>query len=53
PSVDWQSWLYTLGMPPITHDFSTQLEQQCRQLATQQSPIKKEQMNMLNAKQVA
>ncbi|CAF3809898.1 unnamed protein product [Rotaria sordida] len=53
PSVDWQSWLYTLGMPPITHDFSTQLEQQCRQLATQQSPITKEQMNMLNAKQVA
>ncbi|CAF1354655.1 unnamed protein product [Rotaria sordida] len=53
PSVDWQSWLYTPGMPPITHDFSTQLEQQCRQLATQQSSITKEQMNMLNPKQVA
>ena len=53
PSVDWQSWLYTPGMPPITHDFSTQLEEQCRTLAIQQSPITKEQMNMLNAKQVA
>ncbi|CAM4874791.1 unnamed protein product [Rotaria socialis] len=53
PSVDWQSWLYTPGMPPITHDFSTQLEEQCNQLATQLSPITNEQMNMLNAKQVA
>ncbi|CAF5040386.1 unnamed protein product, partial [Rotaria magnacalcarata] len=53
PSVDWQSWLYTPGMPPITHDFSTKLEEQCNQLATQLSPITKEQMNMLNAKQVA
>ncbi|CAF1285700.1 unnamed protein product [Rotaria sp. Silwood1] len=53
PSVDWQSWLYTPGMPPITHDFSTKLEEQCRQLSTQQSSITKEQMNMLNAKQVA
>ncbi|CAF2681247.1 unnamed protein product [Rotaria sp. Silwood2] len=53
PSVDWQSWLYTPGMPPITHDFSTQLEEQCRELAAQESCITKEQMNMLSAKQVA
>lgn len=53
PSVDWKSWLYTPGMPPVTHDFSTQLEEKCRQLATQESPITKEQMETLNAKQVA
>ncbi|CAF4118361.1 unnamed protein product, partial [Rotaria sp. Silwood2] len=53
PSVDWQSWLYTPGMPPITHDFSTQLEEQCRELAAQESCITKEQMNMLSAKQIA
>jgi leukotriene-A4 hydrolase len=40
-------------MPPITHDFSTQLEAQCRQLANQQSPITKDQMDSLNPKQVA
>jgi leukotriene-A4 hydrolase len=53
PSVDWQSWLYTPGMPPITHDFSTQLEEQCRQLADQQSPITNDQINSLNPKQIA
>jgi leukotriene-A4 hydrolase len=53
PSVDWQSWLYTPGMPPITHDFSTKLEDQCRQLAHQSSPITNQQMNSLNAKQIA
>lgn len=53
PPVDWQSWLYTPGMPPVTHDFSTQLEEQCRQLANQQSPITGKQMSSLNPKQVA
>ncbi len=53
PSVDWQSWLYTPGMPPITHDFSTKLEDQCRQLADQQSAITNQQMSSLNAKQIA
>jgi leukotriene-A4 hydrolase len=53
PPVDWQSWLYTPGMPPVTHDFSTQLEEQCRQLASQPSALTKEQMTSLNAKQVA
>ncbi|CAF3551143.1 unnamed protein product [Adineta steineri] len=53
PSVAWQSWLYTPGMPPVTHDFSTKLEENCHQLANQQSSITKEQMNSLNAKQVA
>ena len=52
PSVDWQSWLYAPGMPPITHDFSTQLEEQSRQLANQQSPPTNEQLNSLNPKQV-
>ncbi|CAF3866452.1 unnamed protein product [Rotaria sp. Silwood1] len=52
-SVNWQSWLYTPGMPPVTHDFSTQMEEKCRQLVIQQSPITKEQMKMLNTKQVA
>lgn len=53
PAVDWQSWLYTPGMPPVTHDFSTELEQHCRQLAGQSSPLTNEQMSALNAKQVA
>ncbi|CAF5051309.1 unnamed protein product [Rotaria sp. Silwood1] len=39
PSVDWQSWIYTLGMPLITHDYSTQLEQQCHKLVNQQTSI--------------
>jgi leukotriene-A4 hydrolase len=40
-------------MPPITHDFSTQLEEQCRQLSNQQTPITKDQINSLNPKQIA
>jgi leukotriene-A4 hydrolase len=44
PSVDWQSWIYTLGMPPMTHDYSTQLEQQCHKLANQQTSITQQQI---------
>jgi len=51
--VDWNSWLYTPGMPPITIDFSTKLEQQCRQLVDQYSSISSEQLNSLNANQIA
>ncbi|CAF1584852.1 unnamed protein product [Rotaria magnacalcarata] len=43
-SVYWQSWIYTLGMPPITHDYSTQLEQQCHKLANQQTSITQQQI---------
>lgn len=52
PSVDWQSWLYAPGMPPITHDFSTHLEEQCRTFANQSTPITKEQIDSLNPKQI-
>jgi leukotriene-A4 hydrolase len=51
--VDWNSWLYTPGMPPITIDFSTELERKCRQLADQPSLISNEQMKLLNANQIA
>jgi leukotriene-A4 hydrolase len=51
--VDWDSWLYTPGMPPITIDFSTKLEQECRQLADQPSAISKDQLESLNANQIA
>jgi leukotriene-A4 hydrolase len=51
--VDWHSWLYTPGMPPITIDFSTKLEQQCRQLAVEYQSISNEQLNLLNANQIA
>ena len=40
-------------MPPLTLDFSTQLEEQCRQLAAQPASIGKQQMDLLNPKQVA
>ena len=40
-------------MPPITIDFSTELEQQCRQLANQPSSISDDQMKVLNANQIA
>jgi leukotriene-A4 hydrolase len=51
--VDWNSWLYTPGMPPITIDFSTKLERQCRQLANEYSSISSEQLHSLNANQIA
>lgn len=52
PTVDWQSWLYAPGMPPVTHNFSTQLEEQCRTFANQSTPISKEQIDSLNPKQI-
>ena len=52
-SVDWQAWLYTPGMPPVTHDFSTQLAAQCQKLSQQLTPITNEQMQSLNSKQIA
>ncbi|CAF3406435.1 unnamed protein product [Rotaria socialis] len=52
-SVDWQSWIYTLGMPPITHDYSTQLEQQCHKLANQQTSITQQQIESFNVEQIA
>ena len=51
--VDWHSWLYTPGMPPISIDFSTKLEQQCRTLASEYHSISSEQLNALNANQIA
>jgi leukotriene-A4 hydrolase len=51
--VDWNSWLYTPGMPPIAIDFSTKLERQCRELVDQYSSITSEQLNSLNANQIA
>lgn len=51
--VDWHSWLYTPGMPPISMDFSTKLEQQCRTLAAEYSSISSEQLDALNANQIA
>ena len=53
PKVDWQSWLYTPGMPPITLDFSTELETKCRQLAEQTKPFERDQIEALNPKQLA
>ncbi|CAF1358338.1 unnamed protein product [Rotaria sp. Silwood1] len=47
--IDWNSWLYTHGMPSITIDFSIKLERQCQQLADQYSLITNEQLNLLNA----
>ena len=32
PVMDWHSWLYKPGMPPVTLDFSTLLETECRHL---------------------
>ncbi len=51
--VDWHSWLYTPGMPPITIDFSTELEYQCRKLTAEYQLISCEQMNSLTANQIA
>lgn len=51
--VDWYSWLYKPGMPPITIDYSTQLEQHCRQLADQPSTITHDQMKLLQPNQIA
>lgn len=51
--VDWDSWLYTPGMPPVTLDFSTALETECRQLADPLTPLRSEQIKQLNPKQMA
>ncbi|CAF1303939.1 unnamed protein product [Adineta steineri] len=50
--VDWNLWLNTPGMPPITIDFSTELERQCRQLANQPELISDAQMKLLNSNQI-
>ncbi|CAF1467482.1 unnamed protein product [Adineta steineri] len=50
--VDWNSWLYTPGMPPITFDFSTKLQQLYHQLANEPSSISNDHMKVLNANQI-
>ena len=52
-NVDWNSWLYAPGMPPIIMDFSTKLERQCRELADQYFLITNEQLHSLTANQIA
>jgi len=51
--IDWHSWLYTPGMPPVTLDFSTKLEEECRQLAHDYASISSQQLDSLNANQIS
>ena len=51
--VDWKSWFYTPGMPPVTLDFSTELESKCRQLAEKTEAFRHDEIESLNPKQLA
>ena len=51
--IDWNSWLYTPGMPPIQFDFSTELEKHSRRMADRIGSVTKDEIQSLNPKQIA
>lgn len=53
PKIDWKTWLYEPGMPPVVLNFSTDLEAACRHLTSQVELLRREQIESLNPNQIA
>ncbi|CAF0986025.1 unnamed protein product [Didymodactylos carnosus] len=52
--IDWDKWLYGVGMPPFQTNFHTTIEEQCLKLAekTKRGEFDRETVDQMSAKQI-